>query len=114
MRGTSRNVHGFICVCAAWAASVTVAFAQDAGDSRRGRDFAERTCFGCHAVSPGQMQSRLTKAPSFQAIADTPGMTGFALNAFLRSPHKSMPNFVIASRDISDVVAYILTLKSKP
>jgi hypothetical protein len=52
-------------------------------------------------------------APTFRAIANTPGMTALALTVFLRTPHRSMPNLVIADSDRDNVVAYILSLRDK-
>lgn len=84
------------------------------GNATRGRGFAERMCTGCHAVAPGEPSSPLHTAPSFTAVANTPGMTALALNAFFRTSHKNMPNFIMATKDIEDVSAYILSLKTKP
>jgi hypothetical protein len=52
-------------------------------------------------------------APTFRAIANTPGMTALALNVFLRTPHRSMPNLVISDGDRDNVIAYILSLRDK-
>jgi hypothetical protein len=38
-------------------------------------------------------------------------MTTMALTAALRTSHRTMPNVIIHSSDISDLVAYILSLK---
>lgn len=87
------------------------ALAQD-GDAARGRAFVEKMCTGCHAVQPGEAASPLHTAPSFTAVADSPGLTALALGAFFRTSHKNMPNFILATKDIHDVSAYILSLKT--
>lgn len=87
------------------------AFAQD-GDGARGRAYVEKMCTGCHAVQPGEAASSLQTAPSFTAVADSPGLTELALNAFFRTSHKNMPNFVLTPKEIKDVSAYILSLKT--
>ena len=94
----------------ALATVATAALAQE-GDPKKGAEFVEKNCTGCHAVRPGQQASPLHTAPSFTAVANSPGMTSIALTAFFRTSHKNMPNFIIASKDIEDINAYILSLK---
>ena len=50
-------------------------------------------------------------APTFEDIANIPGMTSAALTAALRTSHETMPNVMIKEADTSDLVAYILSLK---
>jgi hypothetical protein len=52
-------------------------------------------------------------APTFRAIANTPGMTALALTVFLRTPHRNMPNLIISDSDRDNVIAYILSLRDK-
>jgi mono/diheme cytochrome c family protein len=89
----------------------STAAAQELGDARKGLDFAKRACAECHGVAPGQVVP--AAAPTFRAIANTPGMTALALNVFLSTPHRNMPNLVIAGSDRDNVVAYILSLRDK-
>jgi hypothetical protein len=58
-------------------------------------------------ISPDQ------HAPTFAAIAETPGMTGTALAVWFRTSHPTMPNLVIQEQDMEDVIAYILSLRTK-
>jgi mono/diheme cytochrome c family protein len=109
-----RRALRIVCAAGLLASSPPLACAQDDGDAKRGRQFAEKQCAGCHAIAPGQRRQWPTGQASFQEIADTPGMTGIALNVWLRTPHKTMPNLVVAPDDGRDVIAYILSLKSKP
>lgn len=92
-------------------AAPIAAGAQEAGDKAKGLDLALRVCANCHAVAEGEMVSPVDAAPAFEDIADNPGMTGMALSAFLRTPHRSMPNLILSPDEISDVVAHILSLK---
>lgn len=87
--------------------------AQERGDPARGRAFAQEVCTPCHHVIPQQFGLRLTTAPSFAAIAATPSMTQTALNAFLASPHPTMPNIMLQSDEAADVIAYILSLAER-
>ena len=85
--------------------------AQEVGDARKGLAFAQKVCAECHGVAPGQLV--LAAAPTFRAIANTPGMTALALTVFLRTPHRNMPNLVISDSDRDNVIAYILSLRDK-
>jgi mono/diheme cytochrome c family protein len=98
-------------------AGSTVAAAQEWGDARKGLSYAQKMCAECHAVSARQARSPAADAPSFEAIANTPGMTATALIVWFRSSHpllpKTMPNLVIEDDDMDNVVAYILSLRNK-
>lgn len=76
----------------------------------RGRAYAQQACASCHATEPGQ-QSADPKAPTFEAIAKTPGMTIKALKVWLRTSHPTMPNLVIDSDKVDDLSAYIMSLE---
>lgn len=93
-------------------ASGAGALADDVGDVGKGHEFVRKNCTPCHSVEKDQAARPEHTAPSFQAVADTPGMSAIALTAWFRSPHHSMPNFVIATRDVRDINAYILSLKT--
>jgi mono/diheme cytochrome c family protein len=71
-----------------------------------GHHIAKTICGDCHAISgPAGV------GPSFQDIADQPATTAIFLQAFFRSNHDNMPNFIISPADTEDVIAYILSLK---
>ncbi len=89
--------------------SVT-AMAQDGGDVQRGLAFARTTCSECHGVE-GRTSLR-ADSPPFVVIANTPGMTALALKVWLQTPHRNMPNFILAGEDRDDVIAYITSLKT--
>jgi hypothetical protein len=53
-------------------------------------------------------------APTFSAVADTPGMNERALVVWFQSfDHETMPNLMIAPGDLDDVVAYIVGLRTR-
>ncbi|KSV83715.1 c-type cytochrome [Sinorhizobium sp. GL28] len=82
-----------------------------AQDVQQGGQLALEVCAACHAVLAGQAQSPMAEAPSFEAVAATPGMTAAALNVWLTSQdHPTMPNIVLSQADVQDVSAYILSL----
>jgi mono/diheme cytochrome c family protein len=93
-------------------ATVTAVQAQEIGDIRQGRRFALDVCASCHAVRAGQTRSPLATAPSFEEIANTPGMTAAALNFWLTAhSHPTMPLLILSSQQVRDVSAYILSLR---
>jgi mono/diheme cytochrome c family protein len=91
--------------------------AQEVGDARKGLRFAEQVCAECHAVLKRQALSPMPSAPTFKAVANTPGMTATALTVWFRSSHptipKRMPNLVLQDEDMDNVIAYILSLRDK-
>ncbi len=80
------------------------------GDIAAGQAYAKQICAACHAVLPNEQVSPLPQAPTFQKVADTPGMTEMALTVWLQSSHPTMPNIVLAPDDMRNVVAYIRSL----
>ena len=51
-------------------------------------------------------------APRWKDVANTSGMTATALRVWLQSSHPTMPNIILEPNDMSNVVAYILSLKN--
>jgi len=74
--------------------------------------YAEGACADCHAVAAGQTQSPNPKAPTFEFIANTPGVTRMGLSALLRTSHRTMPNLIVDPDRIDDLSAYLDTLKN--
>lgn len=82
------------------------------GDVRRGRDFAFDNCRPCHVVGPDQHSAtRFSDAPSFPAVANMPSMTPASLIVWLTNPHPTMPSLVLSPQEVSDVIAYIESLR---
>ena len=81
-------------------------------DRQNGLALAKRVCAECHAVLPGEARSPIARAPTFQALATTPGMTSMALSVAFTTPHAGMPMFQLTSEQAADVIAYILGLRS--
>ena len=77
-----------------------------------GRAYADRACANCHAVAPHQSVSPDPKAPAFETIANTPGMTTMALNVWLHTPHRTMPGFIVNPDRIEALSAYLQTLQT--
>jgi mono/diheme cytochrome c family protein len=100
-------------VLAGMAMTVVNLVAQEVGNPSQGLRLAHTLCAECHLVDklPGQSPNLI--APSFEHIANTPGMNSAALTAALRTSHESMPNIIIKGSNLSDVIAYILSLNER-
>jgi mono/diheme cytochrome c family protein len=95
-------------------AAVTAVQAQDDGDIEQGRQLALDVCASCHAVRAGETQSSVAATPSFEAVANTPGMTAAALGFWLMAhSHPTMPMIRLSRQEVQDVSAYILSLRTK-
>ncbi|MEO1104758.1 MAG: cytochrome c [Pseudomonadota bacterium] len=82
------------------------------GSPEAGRAFAQMNCGTCHAVGPGEGPSPNETAPTFQAVADTPGMTSRALTVWLTTfhPARTMPPIVLTDDERQNIIAYILSI----
>ena len=94
----------------AWLAAAPLS-AQDSGDRQHGLALARQVCSECHAIQAGPLRSPNPKAPTFQELATTPGMTATALTVALTTPHAGMPMFRLTAEQRSDIIAYILGLR---
>ena len=103
-------ILGALAACASPPAPVSPSQALD-GDPGRGLAFAQSTCGSCHALAAGETLSPYPAAPTFEAIANTPGMTRIALGAWMQSSHPSMPQLIVEADTLDDVYAYLSTLK---
>src|SRR5512138_3679182 len=79
--------------------------------AQRGLGLAQQVCSECHAVQAQQLQSPNARAPTFVALATTPGMTSAALTVALTTPHAGMPMFRLSADQRQSVIDYVLSLK---
>ena len=82
-----------------------------AADAPPGLVYAAQHCASCHAIRGDQVRSPHPRATPFRTLANTSGMTGYALTAWMRTSHPTMPNFVVESDRIEEVWDYMVTLK---
>lgn len=96
------------------AASSTTAAAASDSPAMRGQSFAQNRCADCHAVARLHT-SPAPNAPSFEAVANAPGVTRESLSQWLRTSHDYPREmyFEIPAERIDDLVAYMLTLRSE-
>ena len=81
------------------------------GDAEAGIAYAFKHCSECHAVERGDAGSPVIEAPGFDEIANIPGMSELALVSFFQTPHETMPNFVVPTSDVRNLIAYIRSLR---
>ena len=105
--------RALMCCLFAFSIPVGMGHAQDYGSVAAGQRLAQDICMDCHSIEPGNSLSPHFMAPSFQIVADTPGMNALALSVFFRTPHETMPNFIFKEDQQADLIAYILSLQSK-
>lgn len=110
----ARILIGFAALAAfAAAASVQSASTPRARASvQRGLAIAQQHCAGCHALAVNAASPN-PEAPSFEAIANAPGVTAPSLRRFLRDSHNypAAMNFTIKRAHIRDLADYTLTLR---
>ena len=105
------SIRSMVCwVLAGMTITVGNLQAQEVGNPNLGLRIARTQCAECHLVEDTGGQSPKRDAPTFAKIANTPGMSSIALTAALRTSHETMPNVIIKGSDLSDVIAYILSL----
>jgi mono/diheme cytochrome c family protein len=88
------------------------ALAVELGNAAAGLEYAQKVCADCHAVEPDTAML-FSQVPSFQEVADTTGMTPRALVVWLTTSHPNMPDIILAPDDMDNVVAYIMSLRTK-
>jgi mono/diheme cytochrome c family protein len=91
-------------------ATANPAWAQDVGAGER---IAQIWCNNCHVVDSAQ-KGGSDAVPSFPSIARKASTTQMSLTVFLSTPHGRMPDFSLTRTEISNVSAYILSLRDRP
>jgi mono/diheme cytochrome c family protein len=82
-----------------------------AADAARGKQYAERVCSLCHAVS-GSRPSSNAAAPPFRVIAASKAFRKKG-PALIWDDHPTMPNLAFSEEEARDVAAYITSLKKR-
>lgn len=91
--------------------TITSTRAAQVGSVEEGHKFAREICSECHLLGEEPGLSINANAPTFEDIANTPGMTETALRTSLQTWHKNMPNLIIRDEEADSLVAYVLSLK---
>ncbi|KAB2847924.1 MAG: cytochrome c [Hyphomicrobiaceae bacterium] len=82
-------------------------------DIAKGRELAERSCSSCHLTGPTASGPIVPNVPPFSAIANFPGQSPERIAGKIIIPHPFMPTLNLTMREIRDLSAYILSLKSQ-
>lgn len=82
-------------------------------DPSRGREIAESLCSTCHIVdaSPGNIAK--SDISSFFAIANRVEQSQERLAGAIIFPHPEMPTVSFTNKELRDVIAYIMSLRSE-
>jgi mono/diheme cytochrome c family protein len=105
-----------IAVAALAVASRAPAQAADAADAdqvKRGAKVTQTWCSGCHVTGAKTQRSAADIAPPFADIANNKAISEARIRGVLTRPHGRMPTDALTTRQINDVVAYILSLRHK-
>jgi mono/diheme cytochrome c family protein len=85
-----------------------------------GHDLAQGVCTSCHLIESGQVNpTGHVGGPTFQSVADRPGMTRAALRHHLQTTHTNamiplaMPNPELTEDELNKIITYILSLHEK-
>jgi hypothetical protein len=77
-----------------------------------GHQLAQKTCAPYHAIVPNGYGS-WTDAPSFESIANRPGITQQWLADFIQKPHMDMVTDQYTRAQANAIAAYILSQRHK-
>ena len=103
-----------VMMATALCATAFAAKGQD-GDAAAGHALAREACKACHMIEAEENAPRMIAiGPAFRDIANTRGMTATAIRVFLTTSHPKMPNLIITPEELTDVSAYILSLRDHP
>lgn len=83
------------------------------GDAVPGEALARTWCANCHDVGRTARPATTDAVPGFASIARMPSTTAMSLRVFLLTPHGDMPDYQLGRRELDDVIAYILSLRSQ-
>jgi mono/diheme cytochrome c family protein len=81
-----------------------------APDPEHGQALAKRLCSNCHLVESGQTHA-VADVPSFHEIANMEGQTEGAIMGKIVIPKHPMPVIPITKSELTDLAAYIMTMK---
>lgn len=82
-------------------------------DPIHGRQLAERLCSNCHLVGTDQQTEAQADVPSFREISNKQAQTAGDIMARIMLPNHPMPQIPLKKSEITDLSAYILSLKEE-
>ena len=88
--------------------------AEDAEQLKRGAALSQTWCSACHVTGAQSQRSAADIAPPLAEIANNKKVSDARIRGVLNRPHGRMPTDAMTTRQIADVVAYILSLRKQP
>jgi len=79
----------------------------------RGAAVAGQVCAQCHDVGQGAAAQQAVGAPDFRDIAGRESSTAEGLAGWMAANHPKMPNYLFSGGEVSDLAAYIMSLRGK-
>lgn len=86
--------------------------AKSTPDAANGLRLAKALCVNCHVVGPASKGPATTSVPTFAEMANRPGQSYPRLTKVLMAPHPGMPNARLTRAEITDLIAYLDTLRA--
>lgn len=91
---------------------IDAGLAQSNGDAAAGRELASMWCAACHRITEEYRDPARTP-PDFGTVANMSQQTELSLRVFLQTPHGQMPRYQFNRSEIDDIIAYLLSLRSR-
>jgi mono/diheme cytochrome c family protein len=85
----------------------------NAPDPANGQELASKLCSNCHLIGSGQQEQANADIPSFHEIANKQGQTAGSIMAHIILPKHPMPTIPLTKNELSDLAAYILSLRER-
>ena len=83
------------------------------GNPDDGLTVARKLCASCHLIGEPANAATPADVPSFPSIANRPNQSTERLTNWLVEPHTPMPNIHLTRKEIRDLAAYILSLRTE-
>jgi len=80
-------------------------------DPQNGRVIVRALCTNCHLIGEEPTSTVNADVPSFPAVANKPNQSAEHISNWLLNSHGPMPNVHLTRSELSDVAAYIMSLR---
>jgi cytochrome c len=113
--GEARNIMDWRIVCGFGCVFLVTSGLATAGPTGRadpfnGKELAKKLCANSHIVD-SQQQEAMADVPSFNEIANKEGQTAAAIMGHIILPQHPMPEIPLTQDELSDLTAYILSMR---
>jgi len=82
-------------------------------DIANGEALAQRLSVNCHQIKPDATETMLSDVTGFSEVTNRPGMTAEKIEASVLSPHRAMPTIQFSREELTDISAYIMSLRER-